>query len=220
MRALIKAAAAQVSTIIMKHYLYEPHNEADKYEGEVTVRGIPLSGGIAIGTPAMVLSRFIEKNTGKVNVAEELLALETAFLKTKGDLLTLIDEISANGTAMESDIFQTHLMMLEDSMFREDIKKHVSENMKSAAFSVRHVADKIIQRFLSIPDRYLRERAADVEDISKRLLSHLGVMKRDVELGENSIIIADVLKGRSNKPHCDFGKGTQDTSHKRHREVK
>ncbi|MCD8491154.1 MAG: hypothetical protein LRY51_04245 [Geovibrio sp.] len=64
---------------------------------------------------------------------------------------------------------------------------------KSAAFSVRHVADKVIKRFMSIPDRYLRERAGDIEDISKRLLSHLGVMKRDVELGENSILIADAL---------------------------
>jgi phosphotransferase system enzyme I (PtsP) len=78
-------------------------------------------------------------------------------------------------------------------MFREDIKKHVIEHKKSAAFSVRHVADKIIKRFLSIQDRYIRERAGDIEDISKRLLSHLGVIKRDVELKNNSILMADAL---------------------------
>jgi phosphotransferase system enzyme I (PtsP) len=193
MKALIKAAAAQVSTIMMKHYLYEPHNDDDMYEGEISIRGIPLSGGIAIGSPAMVLSRFVEKNTGVLDVVLELSELENAFLKTKADLIKLIDDLDKNGDSIDSEIFQTHLLMLEDSMFREDIKRHVSEHRKSAAFSVRHVADKVIKRFMSIPDRYLRERAGDIEDISKRLLSHLGVMKRDVELGENSILIADAL---------------------------
>lgn len=193
MRALIKAAAAQVSTIMMKHYLYEPHNDDDTYSGEIQVRGIPLSGGIAIGAPAMVHSRFIEKNSEARDVNRELAELESAFAKTKSDLLQLIDDIENSTDKVDTDIFQTHLLMLEDSMFREDIRKHVTEHHKSAAFSVRHVADKIIERFMNIPDRYLRERAADVEDISKRLLSHLGVVKRHVELGENSILIAEAL---------------------------
>lgn len=193
MRALIEAAAAQVSTIMMKHYLYEPHVDDDCYTGEVQVRGIPLSGGIAIGSPAMVHSRFIEKSSEAKDVKRELAELDVAFAKTKYDLLKLIDDIEKSTDKIDTDIFQTHLLMLEDSMFIEDIRKHVAEHHKSAAFSVRHVADKIIERFLTIPDRYLRERAADVEDISKRLLGHLGVMKRDVELGANSILIADAL---------------------------
>lgn len=193
MKALIKASAAQVSTIIMKHYLYEPHNHEDLFEGEIALRGVPLSSGIAIGTPVMLLSKFIEKNNGNIDIDNELLELENAFLKTKADLLSLIDNIEQENNNIDSNIFQTHLLMLDDSMFREDIKKHVSEHKKSAAFSVRHIADKVIKRFLTIPDRYLRERAADIEDISKRLLGHLGALKRDMELGENSILIADAL---------------------------
>ncbi|MCD8491155.1 MAG: hypothetical protein LRY51_04250 [Geovibrio sp.] len=60
----------------------------------------------------------------------ELSELENAFLKTKADLIKLIDDLDKNGDSIDSEIFQTHLLMLEDSMFREDIKRHVSEHRK------------------------------------------------------------------------------------------
>ncbi|WP_022850026.1 phosphoenolpyruvate--protein phosphotransferase [Limisalsivibrio acetivorans] len=194
MKTLITAVAAQLSTVIMRHYLFRSIDEMEEhYIGEVRLKGIPLSGGIVVGTPVMVINRFLEANTQNIDIDKEVEDLHRAFEDTKRDLENLIDDIESSSQPIDPGIFHTHLMMLEDSMFRNDIEKHVVEHRKSAAFSVRHVADKLIKKFMSFPDLYLRERAGDIDDISKRLLAHLGVMRREVSLQENSILMADML---------------------------
>ncbi len=116
-----------------------------------------------------------------------------AMIKTRNDLEVLINNMDNAKQQIASNIFETHLMMLNDNTFRSDIEQHITEKHKSAAFSVRHVADKYIKRFRSINDSYLRERAQDIDDIAFRLLSHLGAVSKTVDIRENSVIFADRL---------------------------
>jgi len=83
--------------------------------------------------------------------------------------------------------------MLQDGSFKKDMVNHIINLNKGAAFAIRHVSENYIKKFRAIPDPYLRERAADVEDICQRLLTNLGVLNKETKLYDNSIIISDRL---------------------------
>lgn len=193
---LLTAIAAQVSGLVLRHYMVEGSAQADEGKDphqEVLLQGVPLAEGIAIGHPVRIIYRFIESAVGKVDPVVELQAFEKASVKTADDLRELAEKMEKRGAAAESEIFHTHLLMLEDSSFKKEVQRHINEHGKSAAFSVRHVADKLIEKFTSFQDPYLRERAADIEDICQRLMTHLGVLSRKAQLQADSIIISDRL---------------------------
>nr|WP_221270413.1 phosphoenolpyruvate--protein phosphotransferase [Desulfurispira natronophila] len=192
---LLTAVAAQVSGLVLRHYMLESPLNMDRYASgnEVVLQGVPLSEGIAIGHPVRVIYRFIESAAVDIDPEAELKSMESAFSRTSRDLRVLARRMKRQGAAAESEIFHTHLLMLEDSSFKKEVVRHIQDFHKSAAFSVRHVADKLIQKFHSFSDPYLRERAADIDDICQRLMTHLGVIAKQADLTENSIIISDRL---------------------------
>ncbi len=197
LRKLLRAVAAQVSGLVLRYYLMQSENNGETiYDNGVEriEKGVPpLSSGIAFGEPVMVLSKLVEMTHHHSSPDEELDLFNNAMIKTRNDLEVLINNMDNAKQQIASNIFETHLMMLNDNTFRSDIEQHITEKHKSAAFSVRHVADKYIKRFRSINDSYLRERAQDIDDIAFRLLSHLGAVSKTVDIRENSVIFADRL---------------------------
>jgi len=195
LKELLRAVAAQVSGLVLKHYLIQSH-PSDVFVDNKTERvetGIPLSSGIAFGEPVIVMAKLVEMTHHHASPKEELEAFHTALANTKTDLEELISKMDDASQQIASNIFETHLMMLNDSTFRKDIEMHIVEIRKSAAFSVRHVADQYIKKFRNINDAYIRERATDIDDIALRLLSHLGAVAKSSALHENSVIFADRL---------------------------
>ncbi|WP_415238042.1 phosphoenolpyruvate--protein phosphotransferase [Seleniivibrio woodruffii] len=193
LQKLLMAVAAQVSGLVLRHYLFQ-QDEAEKLDySERTEKGIPLSSGIAMGEPVMVLSKLVEKTHDNISPEEELIEFKNAVEKTTNDLKELINKMEVSSQEIASGIFETHLMMLNDISFKRDIETHIAERRKSASFSVRHVADKYIRRFRSINDTYLKERAQDIEDIATRLLEHLGAVSKETNLTDNSVIFANRL---------------------------
>ena len=195
LKQFLRAVAAQVSGLVLKHYLMNQDDGELIYDPseERIEKGVPLSSGIAFGEPVMVLAKLVEKTHQHESPEEELASFKKAFEDTKRDLEKLISDMDTSKQNIAASIFETHLMMLNDMTFRNDIESHIVDKHKSASFSVRHVADKYIKRFRSINDAYLRERAQDIEDIALRLLSHLGAISKSADLRENSVIFADRL---------------------------
>jgi len=195
LRKVLKTVASQVSGLILRHYLMQS-DEGEMLADDGSERienGVPLSSGIAFGEPVMVMAKFIEKTQHHMSPEKELKAFRQAFEKTKTDLENLISKMVKSRQQIASNIFETHLMMLNDATFRNEIEQQINEKHKSASFSVRQVADKFIRRFRAINDAYLRERAQDVEDIAFRLLTHLGAVSKNTTLPENSVLFADRL---------------------------
>lgn len=195
LRKLLRAVAAQVSGLVLKHYLIRSDESDLLYDdGEERIeKGIPLSSGVAFGEPVIVMAKLVEKTHHHESPEEELEAFQSALAKTRNDLEQLIRRMDESREQIAAGIFETHLMMLNDTTFRMDIEQHITKRHKSASFSVRNVADKYIRRFRSINDPYLRERAQDIEDIAFRLLTHLGAVSKQTDLRDNSIIFADRL---------------------------
>ena len=192
-RKLLIAVAAQVSSLVLKYYILENTQitEQTKSNEEITIKGIPLSEGIAIGKPVHIIYNFIE-STSHIDREDELKKLQSAIYKTKDDITNLIIQIELDDK-IKADIFYTHLMILEDSSFIKNIETHISKHNKTAASGIRYVSDIYINRFLSFEDFYLKERASDMDDICQRLLSNLGAISKKVTLSKNSIIIAEKL---------------------------
>lgn len=91
-------------------------------------------------------------------------------------------------------IFEIHQMMLEDDDYRESIENIINTQKVNAEYAVATTADNFAQMFASMEDDYVRERAADVRDISERLLTILhGRKEQGVDAGEPVIIVADDL---------------------------
>lgn len=195
MEKLLSTVASIVSGMILKFNLMEFTEDqvTEKAEVDHRFQGISLSGGIAIGRPVHVIYSYIESTKDSFDQEQEIQDLNYAFDATKSELSQLINSIEDSSTQIDTEIFHAHLMMVQDGSFKRDMVRHITKYNKGAAFSIRHVSDKFIKKFRSIDDPYLRERAADIEDICERLLTNLGVLKKNTELFENSIVISDRL---------------------------
>lgn len=91
-------------------------------------------------------------------------------------------------------IFEIHQMMLEDGDYQESIENMIHTQMVNAEYAVAQTADNFAQMFASMEDEYMRARAADVRDISERLVSVLrGEESGGINAGEPVIIVADDL---------------------------
>jgi phosphotransferase system, enzyme I, PtsP len=192
---LLSTVASVVSGLVLKFNLLDitEEQESRALDLDQVFTGIALSDGIAIGRPVHVIYNYIESNQEVFDPESEIRDLAYAFDMTRIEISELIQRIEESEEKIGSEIFHGHLMMLQDGTFRKDMIRHIQQYNKGAAFSIRHVSDKFIRKFRAIPDPYLRERAADIEDICERLLTNLGVLQKDTELHDNSIVISESL---------------------------
>ncbi|MFH2132398.1 MAG: phosphoenolpyruvate--protein phosphotransferase [bacterium] len=195
MEKLLVTVSSIVSGLVLKFNLLEVTEETKqlRQQQDLVLQGIPLSDGIAVGRPVHVIYNYIESTQESYDPESEIRDLTYAFDATKIDLSELITKIEGSDEPFSSDIFHAHLLMLQDGSFKRDMVHHILNYNKGAAFSIRHVSENYIKKFRAIPDPYLKERAADVEDICQRLLTNLGVLNKETVLHDNSIVISDRL---------------------------
>ncbi|NQU64046.1 MAG: GAF domain-containing protein, partial [SAR324 cluster bacterium] len=192
---LLITVSSIVSGLVLKFNLLEITEEGSQLnqQQDLVLQGISLSDGIVVGRPVHVIYNYIESTQDSFDPESEVRDLTYAFDATKNDLSDLIVKIEKSDEPFNSEIFNAHLLMLQDGAFKRDMVNHIISFNKGAAFSIRHVSENYIKKFRAIPDPYLRERAADIEDICQRLLTNLGVLSKSAELFDNSIIISDRL---------------------------
>lgn len=190
----LTAVAAQVASAVLRYYVLEDQYQEDESSGgERRIQGTPLADGISIGRPAQVLLHYVEGTAEEIEPDHELQLLDKALNKARRDISSMQTRLEAGGQTYESEIFQSHLLMLQDQRFIGEVRKYIQSHQTSAAIAVRHVADRLIHRFRALPDQYLRDRAWDIEDISHRLMFHLGAVTRKTSLRRDSIVVASAL---------------------------
>jgi phosphotransferase system enzyme I (PtsI) len=158
------------------------------------LKGIATSRGIAIGKvykleqPAIVINE-IGKGTEK-----ELEIFGNALNKTISDIEQIKERASATLAPEELAIFDAHLMMAQDPEFRDQIVAMINEG-NSADHATKQVSDMMIGMFESMDDAYFKERAADIKDVSFRLLCNiLGLTIPDLTaIDEEVVIVAEEM---------------------------
>ncbi|MBR2577573.1 MAG: phosphoenolpyruvate--protein phosphotransferase [Erysipelotrichaceae bacterium] len=159
------------------------------------LKGIAASSGIAIGKVYKLQSPVIEVNNdfkGDVEVEKE--RFNAALEKTVDDINKVKERAAANLNDEELAIFDAHLMMAQDPEFASQILDMIGQG-NTADFAAKSVSDMMIAMFESMEDAYFKERAADVKDVSYRLLCNiLGLTIPDLTtIDEEVIIVAEDL---------------------------
>ncbi len=158
-------------------------------------KGKSVFGGIAIGK-IQVYGKG-EKQVKRVKVEDteaEILRYRQASEEARSQLAALYDRALQEVGEDNAAIFEIHQMMLEDGDYQDSIENIIRTQTVNAEYAVARTADNFAQMFAAMEDDYMRWRAADVRDISERLLSILqGEASDKVSVSEPVIIVADDL---------------------------
>ena len=139
-----------------------------------TLQGQKASAGITIGTIHYIKRRKIDTGPHPVSdIQKELLRVEQAVEEAVRQLDALHDMALERMGGEEADLFEVHSMMLTDLDYRDSITNIITEEKVNAEYAVSKTADIFAQMFLDMDSDYMKSRAADVRDVSKRLMDVL-----------------------------------------------
>jgi phosphotransferase system enzyme I (PtsP) len=180
---LLITIASQISGLISKALMVDRlQHEAARPQPKERPAGSFQLEGKAIA-PGLAMDRVVFLRRGRVEEPAfastatpeaERTALQRAFEASEQEILGLIREVSTRVNEQEASIFHSHLLFLEDRTFVAKIHGHLEQG-SSAAWAVSRVVKEYLAAFEAIGDPYLKERAADLEDVGLRVLAHLGV---------------------------------------------
>ena len=143
------------------------------------------SPGIAHGPVFRFLHGDIEVPSYQIKESEresEFERFRTAVKLTHDQISEIRNAVSSNLSEKEASIFDAHLMVLEDKALFDDIEKEIQESGDNIEQCVFRVTQRYHDYFNQLEDEYLRERATDLKDISKRLLRNLIGRPEQVQL--------------------------------------
>lgn len=144
--------------------------------------GSKVSSGIAIGKAFVIKEE--EFNIIKIVVKDELKELER-FNEAVQKGMKELHKIEKN-----KDIFESHLMILEDPEFVGSIREKILDEKVNSEYAVQTVIDKLIKIFKEIEDEYIKERISDIKDVGSRILSILkGESENFINVVEKDSII-------------------------------
>lgn len=156
------------------------------------LNGINASNGIAIAKAyKLEMPKMdIEKKVADANVEVE--KLRKAVEKTVADIEQIKERAAANLSAEELMVFDAHLMVAQDPEFIGEVERQINTDSINAEFAAESVANMYIGMFESMDDAYMRERAADIKDVTFRLKANLlGVKIPDLTtINEEVVIVA------------------------------
>ena len=157
--------------------------------------GKSVFGGIAIGKIRVYKKEEQQVKRVKItDVDAELSRYEEAKGKAIAQLQGLYDKALKEVGEANAAIFEVHQMMLEDDDYNESVENIVRSQEVNVEYAVAATGDNFSQMFASMDDDYMRERAADIKDISERLLTIFnGTAAGSVDAEEPAIVVADDL---------------------------
>lgn len=145
---------------------------------ELVFTGIPASPGIAVGPIHVNARGFSAPEIYEIpeeQVAEEKERFKTAVTITKKQLTDLQERLESLAGNSESEIFEAHVMLLEDKSLIDRVMTAIEKRQQNAEYAFYAVMQNFLEAMRRIPDAYLRERTADIEDVSQRVLRNFKV---------------------------------------------
>lgn len=156
-----------------------------------------VSRGVAVGKIICLHGRkrqFYKKNLETSQIEPDLRRFRAAVRLAVRQLKKFINQQTTKEERTKADIFDAHLLILQDKSLLNKIETNIEERKFNAEWSVKIVTDEYLVRYKNIADEHLRERYIDVEDVADRILSALGGGESTLVLEKNSIIVAKEVK--------------------------
>ncbi|MFJ7728866.1 phosphoenolpyruvate--protein phosphotransferase [Neobacillus sp. NPDC097160] len=160
------------------------------------LKGIAASNGIAIAKAYRLVEpdlSFEKKTIG--DSAAEVERFNKAMEKSKSELEAIRDKAKIDLGADKAAIFEAHLLVLSDPELNAPIVDKIQSEKENAESALKETADMFIMMFEQMDNEYMKERAADIRDVTKRVLAHLlGVqLPNPSMIAEEVIIVAEDL---------------------------
>ncbi len=154
-------------------------------KGEKVFRGIAVSAGVCRGK-VVVLHRarhaIVRREMTPDEVPQEIKRFEHALVRTRQQITEVQRRVADTMSSSEADIFDAHLLMLEDRVLIEEVIKIIREQKANADYAFHTASDRYIGVLEAVEDEYLRERAADLRDLTSRVLDNLLNVKQQFDL--------------------------------------
>lgn len=174
------------------------------------LKGIAASQGIAIAKVYKLEQPVLKIVQTSANPEDELKKLDSAFTKTIADIEQIKEVASKTLAEEELAIFDAHLMMIGDPEFRASIENEITSNSVNAEYAADCVSKMMISMFESMDDEYMRARAADIKDVSFRLLCNItgNEIPNLSTLNEPVVVVAkDLTPSDTGSLNKEFAKG-------------
>ena len=160
------------------------------------VKGIAASQGISFAKAYVFVEPDLTVKEVKIeDVAAEIKRFEDAIEASKKELTIIKENALASLGADKAAVFEAHLLILDDPEFMGTVKTDIESKVINAEYAFKETSDMFISMFEAMDNEYMKERAADIRDVSKRILAHLlGVdLPNPSLIDEEVIVIAEDL---------------------------
>jgi phosphotransferase system enzyme I (PtsI) len=170
----------------------------DNPQKETRFEGAGVSPGIARGKVHVVrddLDEVVHYRIAPSQVADEISRFETALIQTRMQILQMQQRIAESIGAKDAAIFDAHLLVVEDRTLIDEVLRKLEADLCNVEWIFQEVATRYAETLNKIDDPYLRERALDIQDVTKRVIHNLQgkAPKAFLALTEPHILVAHNL---------------------------
>ncbi len=159
------------------------------------ITGIGASSGIAIAKVFELIEAHVEIKKVSANPAEEIKKLEEAIADAIKQIEQVKEKAAKNLDAEHAAVFDAHIQVASDPMMIDEVKSLIEAEKANALWATNEVFSKYAEMFASMEDAYMKERAADIKDVAKRVINSIaGVKSSDVSsINEEVIVVGEDL---------------------------
>ncbi|NWN92679.1 phosphoenolpyruvate--protein phosphotransferase [Marinobacter adhaerens] len=163
---------------------------------DVSFNGVPGSPGVAIGHgvvvyPAADLDVVPDKLTTDIN--QELALFQSAVQAVREDIEQVAERLTSRLRPEELALFDVYLRMLSEEALPDEVRNRIREGFWAQG-ALKQVVQHYISHFEMMDDHYLQERAVDIRDLGRRLLSYLQEgEQKDLNYPEKTVLVSDEL---------------------------
>src|SRR5262244_2199177 len=165
---------------------------------EIRFEGIGVSPGIAFGRIHVVrddLDEVVRYHIVPFRIGDEIGRFEAGLIQTRMQILEMQQRIAESIGAKDAAIFDAHLLVVEDRTLIDEVLRKLETDLCNVEWVFQEVATRYSETLNKIDDPYLRERALDIQDVTKRVIRNLQgkAPKAFLALSEPHILVAHNL---------------------------
>ena len=149
---------------------------SDTTREERRFHGVAAAPGIAYG-PAHVFKMetddLVRYHIEPAKITDEIARFESALIQTRVQILEMQQQIAEAIGAKDAGIFDAHLLVVEDQTLIDEVLRKLEADLCNVEFVFQEVANRYVESLSKIDDPYLRERALDIQDVTRRVIRNL-----------------------------------------------
>ena len=165
---------------------------------EVVLQGIGASPGVAVGMAYPIITEdeyYVERDIRDDDIPKEVVRFADALIATRQQLHEIQKTVRSAMGQDRANIFDAHLLVVDDPSFVDQVVSKLRETKKNVETALRVVVEQYVDALSRVEDDYLRERAADVKDVSRRIMRSLAgkIGSSLAEINQPCIIVSNDL---------------------------